>query len=230
MAVLVSFFSALNRSHCVMTPLADTTLRPIFTDDFSKALDTTNWVSEIAPLPYSAVYTQSGKLIVNTQGGGTVWLNKKLHGNIRIEFDRTVLVDTGRNDRLSDVNVFWMATDPHNQNLFTRNGVLESYDSLQLYYVGMGGNTNKTTRFRKYDGKGNRVLLQEYTDTAHLLQANKTYHFVITVDGAVTTFSVDGTPFFTYRDAQILKEGYFGFRSTKTRQAIDNFAVYAIND
>lgn len=66
----------------------------------------------------------------------------------------------GKNDRISDLNQFWMANDPNNYNLFTRNGVFEAYDSLQLYYVGMGGNSNTTTQLRKYRGNGQRVLLQ----------------------------------------------------------------------
>src|SRR5436305_13687404 len=111
-----------------------------------------------------------------------------------------VLVDTGRNDCLSDLNTYWMATDPENTNLFTRNGVLESYDSLQLYYVGMGGNTNSTTRFRKYQGNGERTLLKEYTDKEYLLEANKLYHIVITIKDSRTTFEVDGKTFFSYND------------------------------
>jgi len=200
----------------------------IFSDDFNEAFDTSMWVAEIAPQPNSKVYTANGKLILDTKGGVTVWLKKKLTGSVRIEFTRTVLVDTGKNDRLSDLNVFWMASDPHNQNLFTRNGVFERYDSLDLYYVGMGGNTNKTTRFRKYHSNGEKPILQEYNDKEHLLQANKTYHITITVKNNTTTFDVDGETFFTYNDPYILKEGYFGFRSTKSRQAIDEIKVYKL--
>src|SRR5690349_2226170 len=102
----------------------------IFTDDFNGPLDNKLWITEIAPLPNSTVYTKDGQLILDTKGGVTVWLNKKLSGDIRIEYRRKVLIDTGANDRLSDLNTFWMASDPRNKNLFTRNGVLESYDSL----------------------------------------------------------------------------------------------------
>jgi hypothetical protein len=200
----------------------------IFSDDFNKGLDTSTWISEIAPLPNSKVYAANGKLILDTKGGVTIWLNKKLKGNIRIEFTRTVLMDTGKNDRLSDLNVFWMARDTRNPNMFTRSGVLESYDSLQLYYVGMGGNSNSTTRFRKYQGNGERTLLQEYTDKEHLLKPNKPYRIAITVKDNRTTFEVDGKMFFSYTDSSILKEGYFGFRSTKSRQAIDDFKVFSI--
>jgi rhamnogalacturonan endolyase len=137
-------------------------------------------------------------------------------------------MEGGANDRTSDLNQFWMATDPRNKNLFTRAGVLESYDSLSLYYVGMGGNSNSTTRFRKYSGKGDRQLLQEYTDSAHLLQPGITYHITTIIKGDETSFWVNGEPYFMYKDAAILKEGYFGFRSTKSRQAIAHFRVYQL--
>jgi len=198
----------------------------IFSDDFSKGLDSSIWISEIAPLPDSKVYAKNGKLLLDTKGGVTVWLNKKLEGNIIIEFKRKVLVQGGTNDRLSDMNQFWMATDPKNKNLFTRNGVFEAYDSLSLYYVGMGGNTNTTNRFRKYEGNGERTLLQEYTDSLHLLQPNKEYLVQIVIKNGSTTFYVDGVEHFKYADPRPLTEGYFGFRSTKSRQEIDEVRVY----
>jgi hypothetical protein len=200
----------------------------IFSGEFSSALDTSIWKTEIAPLPTSAVYVKDGQLFLDTKGGVTVWLNKKLKGNIRIEYSRKVLVDSGANDRLSDLNSFWMATDPKDKNLFTRNGVLESYDSLKMYYVGMGGNTNSTTRFRKYQGNGEKALLQEYKDRSHLLEANKEYHITIEVINGVVRYIVNGETFFEYKDSSVLKEGYFGFRSTKSRQSIAWIKVYQI--
>ncbi len=121
-----------------------------------------------------------------------------------------------------------MANDPHNKTLFTRNGVLESYDSLQLYYTGMGGNANRTTRFRKYEGNGERKLLQEFTDAAHMLQPNKVYHITIVVKNGVTSYWVDGECYFSYNDPSPLKEGYFGLRSTKSHQEVSQFRVYQL--
>jgi hypothetical protein len=200
----------------------------IFSDEFNSKLDSNTWIAEIAPQPGSAVYTKDGKLFLDTRGGVTVWLNKKLSGNIRIEAIRTVLVDSGTNDRLSDLNTFWMASDPKNKNLFTRNGVLESYDSLLLYYVGMGGNSNKTSRFRKYQGNGERTLLKEYTDSVHLLQPNKRYTVSVEIKGNQVSYAVNGETWFEYHDTSVLKEGYFGLRSTKSRQAVDRVRVYQL--
>lgn len=200
----------------------------IFSDEFTSSLDTSLWKVEIAPLPNSTVYVKDGQLFLDTKGGVTIWLNKKLKGNIRIEYTRKVLVGSGANDRLSDLNMFWMASDPKNKNLFTRIGVLESYDSLKMYYVGMGGNTNSTTRFRKYQGNGERTLLKEFADKTHLLEANREYHVTIEVIKNTVRYIVDGEIFFEYKDPSVLKEGYFGFRSTKSRQSINWIKIYQI--
>lgn len=202
--------------------------RLLYEADFGKTIDKKEWVVEAAPDEDSVARTKDGKLVIDSKGGITVWLNKRLEGNIQIEYERTVLMHGKKNDRLSDLNQFWMAQDPRNAKLFTRKGTFEEYDSLQLYYVGMGGNTNGTTRFRKYDGKGNRVLLQEHTDANHLLKPNKKYKIKIIVQNGITSFWVDGDCYFRYTDSQPLREGYFGFRSTHSRQEVSGFRIYRL--
>lgn len=198
----------------------------IFSDNFEK-LDTLIWRMEIDPQPRSEVYVHNGELILDTKGGVTMWLDKLLGGNIQIEYTRKVFMEGNENDRLSDFNQFWMASDPARENLFTRSGKFEEYDSLQLYYVGVGGNWNETTRFRKYRN-GIRTLLQEYTDSDHLLEANKSYQVKTIVKDGTTSFWIDGERYFNYVDTAALKEGYFGFRSTMSRQAISDFKVYQL--
>jgi rhamnogalacturonan endolyase len=199
--------------------------RLIFKDDFK---DKRKWIIEMVPTPNSSVYTDHGKLILDTKGGVTVWLNQRLQGNILIEYKRKVLVAGKGNDRLSDLNQFWMASDLRNKQLFTRTGVLEQYDSLQLYYVGMGGNTNSTTRFRKYEGNGTRTLLQEYKDSTHLLQPNREYKITIMVKNGVSSYFVDDVPYFQFADPAPLTSGYFGFRSTWSRQEISHLRIYQL--
>jgi hypothetical protein len=200
----------------------------IYSEDFKGNLDKSRWIAEIEPVGKSSVYTKNNQLIMDTGSGVTVWFNQKLDGNIRIEYDWKVLVDSGKNDRLSDLNQFWMASDLKNANLFTRFGKFESYDSLALYYVGFGGNTNTTTRFRKYHGDGTKPILQEYSDPAHLLKPNHTYHIVILANHGKTTYSADGEVFFDWTDTNPLTSGYFGFRSTAARHAISKFRVYRL--
>jgi hypothetical protein len=198
----------------------------LYKDDFDSGLD--NWVSEAPDSPNSGILIEDGKLVMDVDGGTTVWLDKKLSGNILIEYNRKVIMNGGKNDRLSDLNQFWMATDPGNKNLFTRSGVFSEYDSLQLYYVGMGGNYNTTTRFRKYTGNGERVLSGEFKDKNHLLQPNKEYKITIVVYEGLTKFFVDGEEYFCFKDPNPLTEGYFGFRTVKSRQAVDNFKIYRL--
>ncbi|MFD1820681.1 rhamnogalacturonan endolyase [Pseudarcicella hirudinis] len=202
----------------------------LFADDFPVKLDSSIWIAEIENKPDSHVFVKNRKLVLDTRGGVTVWLNKALEGSYQIEFTRKVILGKGGNDRLSDLNVFWQAKDPQNTNLFTRKGKFEEYDSLRLYYVGMGGNYNSTTRFRKYDGKGERLLLKEYTDSLHLLQANKTYRIKIIVKENETSFWVDDQCFFTNTEAGFNKTGYFGFRSTFSHQEIGEFRVLKYDD
>lgn len=200
----------------------------LYEADFRKAIDKKEWIVETAPGEDAAVYVKTGKLVIDSKDGITVWLNKRLEGNIQIEYERTVLMGGKKNDRLSDLNQFWMAQDPRNNKLFTRKGAFEEYDSLRLYYVGMGGNSNTTTRFRKYDGKGNRVLLQEYTDANHLLKPDKKYKIKIIVRNDITSFWVDDECYFRYTDQQPLGEGYFGFRSVHSRQEVSGFKIYRL--
>lgn len=198
----------------------------IYSSDF-EMLDQKIWVVEMDSLESSSVYVQNGALVLDTKGGVTVWLNKKLKGNFEIEYTRKMVVDTGSNDRLSDMNQFWMASDPSNFNLFTRKGKLAEYDNLSLYYAGIGGNYNSTTRFRKYH-HGKRELLKEHTVKEKLLKANHEYKIRTVVKDGMTSVWVDGELFFEYKDPQPLTEGYFGFRSTWSRQEIRNLKVYKI--
>ena len=56
---------------------------------------------------------------------------------------------------------------------------MKSANSLQLYYLGYGGNYNSTTRFRRYDGneaglqmkRMRPAILKEYKDQDNLLTA-----------------------------------------------------------
>jgi hypothetical protein len=200
--------------------------RLLYQDSFDEGMN--NWVVETPDSPHSKVGIEQGKLVINVDNGATVWFNKKLSGNILIEHTRKVLMNNGHNDRLSDLNQFWMATDPRRENVFTRSGVFSEYDSLQLYYAGIGGNSNSTTRFRKYQGTGERTLLFDFQDEQHLLQPNKNYLIQIVVYDGTTKVFVDGELYFSFKDDAPLTEGYFGFRTVKSHQEVDNFKVYEL--
>lgn len=198
----------------------------IYQDDFDQ--DMKNWVVETPVSPHSKVAVGNGKLVIDVDHGATVWFTNKLSGNILIEFHRQVIMNNGPNDRLSDLNQFWMAHDPRKENLFTRKGTFSEYDSLRLYYAGIGGNSNKTTRFRKYPGNGERILLSDLPDKTYLLQPNKTYLIQIVVFDGITQVFLDGKEYFSFHDKEPLTEGYFGFRTVKSRQEVANFKVYRL--
>lgn len=200
----------------------------LFSDDFSDGIE--DWVPEVQDKPGSYVTIEDGKLIADVQGGATIWFKHKLKGNILIEYERKVVIADGPNDRLSDMNMFWMANDPENSNLFTRDGVFARYHPLLLYYAGIGGNGNTTTRFRKYDGTGQRILHAGYSDEEHLLKPNKTYLVQIVVHTNSTSLYLDGENYFSFTDKNPLKSGYFGFRLVKSHQAMDNFKVYRLKE
>jgi len=172
---------------------------------------------------------QDSRLVIDVNSGATIWYKKKLSGNLLIEFNRKVVMADGANDRLSDFNFFWMATDPRDEDLFTRDGTFAQYDSLSLYYVGIGGNYNSTTRFRKYMGNGERFLLREKNDEQHLLQPNRSYFIKIIVCNGTTKVFVDGEEYFSYVDPSPITEGYFGFRTVKSRQEIEDIRIYQLN-
>lgn len=201
----------------------------LFTDDFSKAALDSNWIIETTSIKGSSVYVEKGKLILDTQNGVTIWYKQKLSGNFEIEYTRTVVLDSGRNDRLSDLNQFWMATDPQNK-MFSRKGGFKEYDSLQMYYVGIGGNYNTTTRMRRYNGKGELKIIGEYKDSTHLLQSNIPYRIKIKYSNGTSIFFVNGQLFFEFTDLQPFTEGWFAIRSTKSRQVIDDIKIWKLEN
>jgi hypothetical protein len=195
-------------------------------DNFSGPL--AGYVAEYARKPGNVVANRDGRLLMDVDGGATVWLDRPLSGNLLIGFTRRVVVAGGKNDRLSDLNVFWMAHDPKNANLFTRSGKFEDYDDLAMYYVGIGGNRNKTTRLRRY-GDGARKLVGEYVDAPHLLVPNRDYRIEIAVYDGCTRVRVDGADWFTYRDPHPLTAGYLGLRTTWSRQTVDDLTIQRLD-
>lgn len=200
----------------------------LFEDSFKNGLD--KWVVEKEPVGTSEVYTKNGKMIIDVGGGSTVWFKEMIDKkNVLIQYKRRVVMKGGENDRLSDLNQFWMANDPHNPDIFSRSGSFAEYDPLQMYYAGIGGNRNTTTRFRKYLGNGERELIYDLTDKEYLLEPNKTYFIQILVSEGITKLFVDGTELFSYSDTKPLTKGYFGFRTVQSHQEIDEFRVYSLH-
>jgi len=192
------------------------------------------WVIE--QMPGGHVSINGDALEITDEGGCTVWFREPLEAPAEISFDVTVVSKSGPTDRVSDLNVFWMARDsrePLNESPFSeahrRSGKFPEYNSLLTYYVGMGGNNNTTTRFRRYDGSSERPLLPEHDlrDAQYLLSPNASYHLRVVARDQVAEFWRDGNRIFTYTDPQPLKRGWFAFRTVKSHLLIRNFKVQA---
>lgn len=169
--------------------------------------------------------------------GLTLWYNQKLTGEYEISYRIAMVAEGNRFDRLSDMNCFWGASDPeHPDDFFVRSewrsGKFHTYNSLNLFYVGFGGNANTTTRFRQYHGEyyGKDVskikpLLQEYTDKEHLLEPDKWYHVVIDVTNRETSYSVNGETLFRLPIKEGEADGYFGIRLLTNHIQLMDFKV-----
>jgi hypothetical protein len=141
------------------TPPATRTL--LYADDFTSS---ENWSVE-AEQPAARVEAGDGALDIDTPAGLTLWFRPRLTGPVEIEFEATAVAAGGPNDQVSDLNVFWMATNRDGSEPATarRSGRFEDYNDLLTYYVGLGGNRNTTTRFRRYIGDpARRPLLAEH--------------------------------------------------------------------
>src|SRR5580658_3210316 len=125
-------------------PGAPFTLGPrLFADDFRGGL--AQWTSELEKP--GKVETLRGVLTVNVPAGCTLWFHPDLQGAVMIQYEARMVHTGGPNDRVSDLNAFWMATDSRSpDDLFAtrRSGKFSDYNQLQTYYVGQGGNSNTT--------------------------------------------------------------------------------------
>ncbi|WP_405607961.1 DUF6250 domain-containing protein [Polaribacter sp. Asnod1-A03] len=205
----------------------------IFEENFNNGL--ANW--QVEQMPKGTVEVNNSKLEIDDVSGCTVWLKEKFSGSIQIEYDVFLIQDGGPNDRVSDLNCFWMASDPMSvDNLFEnsdkRGGKFSNYDSLKLYYMGVGGNDNGTTRFRRYVGNGERPLLPEHDLKADefMLEGNKEYHIKIVVHNGTIQYYRNDVLFADFKDTNPYTSGYFGFRTVKNHMTADNFKVYKLSN
>lgn len=188
-----------------------------------------NWIVETVD---GSVRINQGDLDIDVSQGCTVWFKQQITAPVRIEFDVTVVDANDPNDRVSDLNCFWMAIDPNHPNdIFAnhenRTGAFDNYHAFRLYYVGMGGNSNTSTRFRRYPGTGQRPLLPEHdlSDASVLLQANQRISIAIESTDQGIKYWRDSTCLFDVTDNEPFQSGWFGFRTVHNHMQIHNFKV-----
>ena len=197
----------------------------MFRDDF--ASDLRHWAVE--QMPGGSVAARDGALVIDDAAGCCVWFRQRLTAPVEISYEVTVISKGGPHDRVSDVNCFWMARDPKSDAAMPagRSGKFADYDSLLTYYVGLGGNANTTTRFRRYDGTPARPLLPEHdlSGKNFLLEANHTYHIRLVARDGGAEYWRDGEKLFSFRDPAPLANGWFAFRTVRSHLVIKNFRV-----
>jgi hypothetical protein len=204
-------------------------------DDFTHGLG--EWRVEMEPaaeMQAGSVTAKDGVLDIDVPAGVTVWFRQELEGPVMVQYEATVISASGANDRVSDLNSFWMATDPKSpQDIFAhpRTGKFAEYNSLQMYYVGLGGNGNTTTRFRRYIGdEVERPLLPEndlsvaqHHDKG--IVANKKQTVTLIADGGLIQYWRDGEKMFEMKDPQPYTKGWFGIRTTKNHMRVTHLRI-----
>ena len=109
-----------------------------------------------------------------------------------------------------------------------RAGRFAAYNDLRTYYVGLGGNRNTTTRFRRYIGDpGLRPLLPEHDlatpDT--LLVPNQKQHVQLIANGSHIEYRRDGRTLFRFEDPAPYARGWFALRTTWSHLRIERLRI-----
>jgi hypothetical protein len=205
--------------------------RPIHRDDFRNGL--ANWVVETER--GGSISASAGVLDVDVPAGATLWFRHALRSPVAIDYDVTAVSEGGPNDQVSDVNCFWMATDPRAPSGdvlgHRRSGAFADYDELNTYYAGIGGNRNTSTRFRRYVGRRNdRPLLPQHdlSAPADLLEPGRRYHIRLVAAGPRIALIRDGRTLFELDDPAPYTQGHFGFRTTRSHLRFAAFRVSAL--
>jgi rhamnogalacturonan endolyase len=202
----------------------------LFADDFRGGL--AQWTAETEKP--GRIEARDGVLSVDVPAGCTMWFRPELEGAVMIEYDARMVKNGGANDRVSDLNAFWMATDARSPgDLFAtrRSGKFTDYNQLRTYYVGQGGNGNTTTRFRRYIGSvDERPLLPEHDlrSPEVLLEPNAWQTVQLVALGNRIQYYRDGRLLFDFTDPAPYTRGRFGFRTTFSHVELRNFRVYRI--
>ncbi|MBU2975652.1 DUF6250 domain-containing protein [Zobellia sp. B3R18] len=202
-----------------------------YLDSFQLGLE--NW--EVEQMPGGSVQVNEGKLEITDVSGCTIWLKKKLEGPLMITYEAYVIDEGGPQDRVSDLNCFWMAQDTEHPNDLlvnseNRGGKFSNYDNLRLYYMGVGGHDNSKTRFRRYTGDGNRPLLPEhdFTQKEYLIKPNRKTKIKIVAYNGIIQYYRDGERIIDFYDQNPYTTGHFGFRTVNNHMTIENFKIFSL--
>jgi hypothetical protein len=197
-------------------------------DDFASA---GQWVLE-SEQP-ARVAAGNGVLDIDTPAGLTLWFKPRLTGPVEIQFDATAVDAGGPNDQVSDLNVFWMASNRDGSAPFpsSRNGRFAAYNDLLTYYVGLGGNRNTTSRFRRYIGDSDLRPLRPEHDLSTpdtLLVPNRKQTITLIADRNTIEYKRDGRTLFRLEDPAPYTSGWFAIRTTQSHLRIERLRIRSL--
>lgn len=198
-------------------------------DDFDSGLD--QWIVELEQ--GGSVTAERGTLEIDVPAGATLWFKQELSSPVAITFEATAVDAGGPNDRVSDINTFWMARNRDGTAPFAqqRTGAFAEYNDLLTYYVGLGGNWNTTTRFRRYIGNSElRPLLPEHdlTTPNALLKANRKQTIVLVANKNRIEYWRDGVRLLNYDDPAPYTRGWFALRTTRSHLRIERLEIHRL--
>ena len=201
----------------------------VASDDFDSGLQRWSIESERP----GVVHAADGALDIDMPAGATLWFKQELSGPISIVFEATAIAAGGPNDRVSDLNVFWMARNEDGSAPFSRprSGAFADYNDLLTYYVGLGGNANTTTRFRRYIGDpGTRPLLPEHdlSTPDALLTPNHKQTITLVADGTHIEYWRDGVRLLSYQDPAPYRSGWFAIRTVQSHLRIERLRIHRL--
>lgn len=200
----------------------------LLSDDFRHGLG--KW--QVEAEAQANVRAEQGLLDIESSEGITLWFRTPLTSPVAIEYEVMAVAQGGPLDQVSDVNAFWMASDPAASGgsvlAGKRSGAFAGYDAIRTYYVGIGGNRNTTTRMRRYIGAaGNRPILPEHdrSDRAALLDPNRWIRLRLIANARGAAVERDGQRLFTLDDPAPYTRGHFGLRTTRSHLRVRNFRI-----
>ena len=217
---------------CATTPriAPKTGARQLYADDFRQGLD--QWLIELEQ-GRGAVSAADGVMTFDVPLGASAWFRPELTSPVEIRFTATAVSAGGAHDRVSDLNCFWMADDPRSPGDLIarpRSGAFADYDMMRTYYVGLGGNSNTSSRFRRYVGNGERPLLPQHDLSApdDLIVANRPYRIRLIADGGRIEYWRDDRRMFALDDPAPYRRGWFALRTTWNHMTVRDFSVWTV--
>ena len=245
---------ALQADWCTPPQVLRETARDDFADD-GGAQQRWRWRLE-AQQPGTQVQVGSARVLdLQTPAGASLWWHAELQGNYELRFQARALPAPDSAGalagRVSDLNLFWNATEADGSAPRPRDGAFASNDTLRAYYLGFGANSNRTTRLRHYDGQGRRTVLDGWADApeatpedrqgpmtpAARLEAGRWVQVRVVshapraaLEAAASAgvhgeVHVDGRRLFTLAQPQALLRGWFALRTTASRLQVRQFQV-----